>query len=165
MVKNFMFNNPYYQSSACQMQNYYKEPIYQMLQQVSYYVSLINKISKDSEFSLQTQFPAKRFFDKKLFSFFKKNDYPKLSVDPTRRIKNAFSVKIFTRNEIEMHHMSFVRLDLSQKIANSSGKELFKNIEDEIIKNHKKFNLESDKEKLKTIRIVDNIFNIEITDN
>ena len=49
-------------------------------------------------------------------------------VDPTRRMEPG-KCKIFTREEIEMHHMSYVRKDIKVKLTNSSASPNFKNID------------------------------------
>jgi hypothetical protein len=97
-VKNFLKNNIEYDSSACQMQTYYKAPSYCIDPPEDYYVSLIYKI-KDSNFSFV--------------------DFPVL-VDPTRRIQTE-NCAIFGRDVIEMHHMSYIRNDIRKKLENSSA--------------------------------------------
>lgn len=97
-----------YDSSACQMTTYYKEPIYRLDPKEEYYVSLLFKIRQGVEFVMGHPFPV--------------------LVDPTRRV-NPGNCKIFSRNEIEMHHMSYVRKDLRKKLQNSSASPNFKNID------------------------------------
>jgi hypothetical protein len=46
-------------------------------------------------------------------------------VDPTRRMDGGVSCKVFSREEIEMHHMSFVRKNITTKLNNSSAKGSF----------------------------------------
>jgi len=96
-----------YDSSACQMMTYYKEPIYQLDPPEDYYVSLLFKIKGGIQYVLGHPFPV--------------------LVDPTRRV-NPGKCKIFTRGEIEMHHMSFVRKDIAIKLSNSSAKGAFNDI-------------------------------------
>lgn len=90
-----------YDSSACQMTTYYKLPIYRIDPKEDYYVSLIYKIRNNVNYNLGHPFPV--------------------LVDPTRRM-DAGKCKIFTREEIEMHHMSYVRNNISSKVNNSSAK-------------------------------------------
>jgi hypothetical protein len=97
-----------YDSSACQMTTYYKEPIYRLDPKEEYYVSLLFKIRQGVEFVMGHPFPV--------------------LVDPTRRM-NPGNCKIFSRDEIEMHHMSYVRKDLRKKLQNSSASPNFKNID------------------------------------
>jgi len=91
-------------SSACQMSTYYKESIYQLDPKEEYYVTLPFKIKQGKEFIMGHPFPV--------------------LVDPTRRVEPG-NCRIFTRDEIEMHHMSFVRKNLSVKLNNSSAKSSF----------------------------------------
>jgi len=97
-----------YDSSACQMMTYYKEPIYQLDPPEDYYVSLLFKIGRGVQFVMGHPFPV--------------------LVDPTRRV-NPGKCKVFTREEIEMHHMSYVRNNLSTKLQNSSASPNFKSID------------------------------------
>lgn len=90
-----------YDSSACQMTTYYKEPIYRLEPKEEYYVSLLFKIKQEREYVIGHPFPV--------------------LVDPTRRMEPG-NCKIFTRDEIEMHHMSYVRKDIEKKVRNSSAK-------------------------------------------
>jgi hypothetical protein len=66
-VKNFLIKNPEYDSSACNMETYYKESKYKISPPEDYYVPLIYKITEVTEYSLGCNFPV--------------------LVDPTRRIK------------------------------------------------------------------------------
>jgi hypothetical protein len=90
-----------YDSSACQMVTYYKEPIYRLDPKEEYYVSLLFKIKQNREYVIGCPFPV--------------------LVDPTRRMEPG-KCKIFTREEIEMHHMSYVRNNIEKKVKNSSAK-------------------------------------------
>ncbi len=89
-----------YDTSFCQMVTYYKEPTYRLEPKEKYYVPFIIKIKPDTVYELI-------------------NDYPVL-VDQTRKVK-AGNCIVFSRNEIEMHHYSFVRKDISKKFKNSSS--------------------------------------------
>jgi hypothetical protein len=95
-----------YDASACQMVTYYKEPIYRLDPKEEYYVSLLFKIEEGKEFVLGHPFPV--------------------VVDPTRRMKST-NCKIFKREEIEMHHLSYVRKNIASKFNNSSAKVNFVN--------------------------------------
>jgi len=96
-----------YDSGACQMVTYYKEPIYRLEPKEEYYVSLIFKTQRGKSFIIGTPFPV--------------------LVDPTRCM-NPGKCKIFTREEMEMHHMSYVRKNIKTKLTNSSASTNFKNI-------------------------------------
>jgi len=97
-----------FDSSACQMTTYYKESIYRLEPKEEYYVSLPFKIRQGVEFVMGTPFPV--------------------LVDPTRRMESG-KFRVFTRDEIEMHHMSYVRKDLRRKLQNSSASPNFRNID------------------------------------
>jgi hypothetical protein len=84
-------------------------------------------------------------------------------VDPTRRM-NPGNCKIFTRDEIEMHHASYVRNDIAKKLFNSSSISSFGDIIEDLInyfndwkEGDKAFMPDRNKYELKK---VDNIFNI-----
>jgi hypothetical protein len=106
-LKKIMIDGDY-DSSACQMVTYYKNPIYRLEPKEEYYVPLIYKIRNNIEYVFAHQFPV--------------------LVDPTRRM-NPEKCKIFTRDEIEMHHMSYIRKNLRMKLNNSSAKSNFKSID------------------------------------
>jgi hypothetical protein len=112
-----------YSSSACQMTTYYKEPVYILDPKEDYYVSLLFKISGGVEFVMGCPFPV--------------------LVDPTRRME-AGKCKIFTRDEIEMHHMSFVRNDIRMKLNNSSANGSFNQIIDKIVNHYTKWEYPND---------------------
>lgn len=95
-----------YDSSYSQMKTYYKSFEYQLDPPEEYYVSLIYKINQ--------------------YSLFEMGKYSPVLVDPTRRM-DAGKYRIFKRDEIEMHHMSFVRDNLEKKLTNSSSIESFRN--------------------------------------
>jgi hypothetical protein len=97
-----------FDSSACQMVTYYKDSKYRLDPKEEYYVSLPFKIRQGIEYVMGKPFPV--------------------LVDPTRRM-DAGSCKIFSREEIEMHHMSYVRKDIRKKLQNSSASPNFKNID------------------------------------
>ena len=97
-----------FDSSACQMITYYKDSKYRLDPKEEYYVSLPFKIRSGVEYVMGSPFPV--------------------LVDPTRRM-DAGKFKVFTRNEIEMHHMSYVRKDIRKKLQNSSASPNFRNID------------------------------------
>ena len=95
-----------YDSSACQMTTYFKEPTHRLDPKEDYYVSLLFKITDDRNYVISFPFPV--------------------LVDPTRRMEPG-KCKIFRRNQIEMHHMSYVRKNIEKKVNNSSAKMNFQN--------------------------------------
>jgi hypothetical protein len=90
-----------YDSSACQLQTYWKNGEWVLDPPEEYYVSLIYKIRSGVDFVLGHVFPV--------------------LVDPTRRM-NPGNCKVFSRDELEMHHMSYVRKDIAKKLFNSSSR-------------------------------------------
>lgn len=101
-----------YDSAACQMSTYYKEPIYQLFPKEEYYVSLLFKIRPNVSYVFANRFPV--------------------LTDPTRSMEPG-NFRLFTRDEIEMHHMSFIRLDIETKLKNSSAKINFQNYIEEFL--------------------------------
>lgn len=104
-LKEEMINGGY-DSSYCQMKTYYKTWEYQLDPPEEYYVSLIYKINNYSLFEMGKQSPV--------------------LVDPTRRM-DAGKYRVFKRDEIEMHHGSYVRDNIRTKLENSSASVNFKN--------------------------------------
>lgn len=88
-----------YDTTYCQMKTYYKNWEYQLDPPEDYFVSLIYKIRPNI--------------------FFEFNTYAPVLLDPTRRMKIE-KYKIYQRDEIEMHHGSYVRDNLESKLNNSS---------------------------------------------
>jgi len=103
-----------YDSSYCQMRTYYKSWEYQLDPPEEYYVSLIYKLTNHSLFEM--------------------GKYSPVLVDPTRRMESGNSL-ILKREEIEMHHGSYIRDNIRTKLENSSASTNFKN-DIEKITNH-----------------------------
>lgn len=134
-----------YDSSVCKMKTYFKKPNYEVRPMNEYYVSLIYKIKQNKEFVMGHPFPV--------------------LVDPTRRMEPG-NCKIFTRDEIEMHHMSYVRKNIKSKLINSSSNSAFTHIDDfmrmfDSYEVGDTFFITSPPGNEKTV-LVDNIFDIEI---
>ena len=87
-----------FDSSACKMYTYYKYPFVRISPIESYYVPFINKIYKDTALG--------------------KTKYPVL-VDPTRSVSTC--KQFYQIDRPIMHHMSWVRRDIEQKLRNSSA--------------------------------------------
>jgi hypothetical protein len=88
-----------YDSTACQMQTYYKSPEFVLDPPETYYVPFIYKL--DNRYFGQTSFPVQ--------------------ADPTRKLRPG-KIHLFPRKELQMHHLSYVRKDIRQKLENSSAK-------------------------------------------
>ncbi len=112
-----------YDSSACQTVIYYKNAEHRLEPHEEMYVSLINRISEGQN-----------------FEFFR--GYP-LMVDPTRQMRPN-KLKTFTREEIEMHHMSHVRKNIRAKYENSSARQNFGNKIDGWVEHYNNWTLQPD---------------------
>lgn len=92
-----------YEGSACKMRHYYKLPIYELLPRDEInYVPFILKLRKGCRCLLGHPYPC--------------------LIDPTRSIDKVRKFKLFSRDELEMHHMSMVRKDMRSKVMNVSNK-------------------------------------------
>ena len=146
-LAKYDFINGDYDSSFCQMRTFYKSAEYQIIPLETYYVPLFYKIDKNTKFSFEFIAP-----------------YP-VKIDPTRRIKAGHCL-IYTRDEIEMYHYSYVRKSIVVKIENSSARNEQK-ITDSIINHYNNFNKITDggllvDNKLVNLIKVENIFNIRL---
>jgi hypothetical protein len=108
-------NEGNYDSSACQLQTYYKEPIYRLDPPEDYYVSLLFKINQNSEYSMSNRLPV--------------------LVDPTRCMTPG-NCKIFSREELQMHHFSYIRKNVRRKLQNSSAVVNFNDRLDKLVDYH-----------------------------
>jgi hypothetical protein len=143
-----------YDSSFCQMETYYKYPTCQLRPQwAGYFVPFLYKIRKGI---------AHEFIE---------NWDTDLFVDNCRRQEKG-NHYVFSRNELQMHHYSYLRKDIRSKYENTEYTTLL-NPEwiNKIENDYKQFNLKNNSEVsiLKSdgldkseFRIVDNQFNIEL---
>lgn len=100
-----------YEGSACKMRYFFKDPTYEMLPlEETNVVPLITKLRPGCRFMLAHPYPC--------------------LVDPTRTINMVRRFKIFSRDEIEMYHYSFVRRDLRKKLLNVSNRGNYEDIDD-----------------------------------
>ncbi len=103
-------------SSVCRLLTYYKKPTLQVTPPEDYYTSVFYKC--DSRiFQEGMQFPVK--------------------VDPARKMKPN-RLKIFGWEELTMHHYSYVRKDIREKLETQSASVNFKDRIDEIVKHYNK---------------------------
>ena len=143
------FESNDYDSSYCQMKTFYKYPTIELTPPETYYVPLFYKIKKDSKFDLVNR-------DK---------NYPVLA-DPSRCLKAGY-VRVFSREEIEMYHYSYVRKDIRSKVLNSSSQRSLEH-QEEIISYFNTYTEENDKVRLlgndsyNSVKKVKNKFNIKI---
>lgn len=104
-----------FDSSFCQMQTYYKSWEYSLDPPEDYYVSLIFKIKQDTSYVMGAPAPV--------------------LVDPTRRISPINKPLILKREEVQMHHGSYIRDNIKTKLTNSSASVNF-NKDIDMIVNH-----------------------------
>lgn len=134
-----------YDSSVCQMQTYYHSPLYRLTPPEEYYVPFIYKID-DREF--------------------KSMQWPVIA-DPSRQMKPN-RIKIFNRKELEMHHFSYVRVDIREKLNNASSSVNYKARIDDIATWYESWTypmkayLAGSEENYSEVEKVDNQFNIEL---
>lgn len=95
-----------------QMVTYYKDFNHRLEPKETYYVPGLHKINSNTIYDVNYPSPV--------------------LVDPTRKV-NGLKFKILEREDIEMHHMSYVRKDLNKKLNNSSANSNFNNI-NEVVK-------------------------------
>jgi len=98
-------------ASACQMQTYWKSPSFVLDPPEDYYVPVIYNID-DRLFDLRNRW--------------------QIPTDPTRRLTSN-RIRVFERHEIQMHHLSYVRLDIGTKLRNSSASGNFSKKIDRIV--------------------------------
>lgn len=132
-------------SSVCRLYSYYKLPTLQVHPPEDYYCSIFYKVNSRN-FVNGLQFPVK--------------------VDPARKMKPG-RLKIFSWEELAMHHMSYVRKDIEEKLRSQSASVNWPDKIEELVKYHQAFTngkaLWGGKE-LRNFQLkrVDNLFNIEI---
>lgn len=105
-----------YDSSVCKTKIFYKSSKFQLDVDIDTQVPLLYKISEQSEFIHNHEFPV--------------------LVDPTRRMKPG-KCKIFKPEEIIMYHMSYVRRDLEKKLINSSARVNFEDSIADVVEYYK----------------------------
>ena len=125
---------------------YYKKPTWQMTPKIkNNLVSFIHPVT--SEYAMVHKYPHR--------------------IEITRRLTPSNKIKIYSPDECVMHHMTYVRKDMTKKLKNSVTGGLYKI--DKFVEDFHKYNLGDrlivapDFLAKKTV-LVDNIFNIEIED-
>jgi len=121
-LKNKVIENDL-DSTYCQMKTYYKSWEYQLDPPEDYYVSLIFKIEPNQFYTFGGPSPV--------------------LIDPTRRIKIG-NHKIFSREEIEMHHGSYVRNNLETKLINSNIPNEYKTYSSKIVDHYNNWEYPND---------------------
>ncbi|KAJ5077151.1 hypothetical protein M0811_00471 [Anaeramoeba ignava] len=140
-----------YESTTCYQRYYFKKPIWELLPYDDLNcVPFIHKIDNGKPLRIASPYPV--------------------LTDPTRRMENCSQSFHFTRDVVEMHHMSFVRKNMKSKITNVSNKANFDLDPQEFLKKFEKWEPSQGvlhphpyfQKYFKSINIVENIFDIEI---
>lgn len=90
-----------YDGSVCRLYTYYKKETWKLKPLEDYYVPFIHKIKPKMEIG-QVRYPYK--------------------ADPTRKVGGVEKMREFKREELMMHHYSWVRDDIGRKLRNSSAR-------------------------------------------
>lgn len=101
-----------YDFSLVPFVNYYKDPCYLVPKQKNLFVSFIHPVSNSYE--INPNFPFR--------------------IEITRKMKNCDKYKVFSSDEVLMHHMTYVRKNIRTKFENSCNKN-HQDIE-ELCRNH-----------------------------
>lgn len=140
-VKKYMFENPNCDFCMCPYNVYYKDPTYLVFPSQELKITLIAPV--DNEYENSVNFP--------------------FAIETTRKFKNFNKYKVFSANEIIIHHFSYVRKDLRKKFSNSDNAQFYKL--EKFYQNYDKYklgdNLNIIPDYINRITIqTDNIFNI-----
>ena len=127
-----------FDTSFCQMVTYYKKPNLILNPKEKYYVPFIIKIKPNTEYKLFISYPYE--------------------IDQTRQTDVGNCIT-FMREELEMHHFSYVRKDIERKFINSSSVFPREQIDDVVL------NFYNYKEGGKAILLGERIFDTEKVDN
>lgn len=92
-----------YDFSMAPLEVYFKEPTYLVVPSQNLSVTFIHPVSND----------------------YQSGDFP-FKIEITRRLSNFASWRVFTKEEITIHHMSFVRKDIHKKFKNSDNGQFYK---------------------------------------
>ncbi len=111
---NFVLED--WDSSVCRLLTYYKKPTLQVTPPEKYYVSVFYKVNSRL-FVEGTPFPVQ--------------------VDPARKMRPD-RLKIFNWEELTMHHYSYVRKDIREKLNTQSASVNFKDRIEDIAKHYDK---------------------------
>jgi len=122
-------------STYCQLRTYYKDLNFQISPPEEYYVSLFYKIDKNSTYLFGCKAPVNVDPTRKMYTLphklivklYKIFGVKLKDIDPEKNV-------IFSREQIEMHHMSYVRDNFRKKIFNSSALCNFEKEAEEIVR-------------------------------
>ena len=98
-----------YEFTRISLYTYFKEPTWKLVPLENYYVPFICRLKDSTVVG---------------------NDHSNAYVDPTRAPKQMPKISDLPMSYIIMHHYSWVRRDIGQKLRNSSARDNFKSIDD-----------------------------------
>jgi hypothetical protein len=107
-----------------QMKTFYKTTQYVLDPPEAHYVSLFYNISDGNNYEYNAPAPV--------------------PVDPTRRMEIAGKVRLFRRDELEMLHLSYVRMHLRAKLESSTASLNFARDIDRIVDHYERFDFDRD---------------------
>lgn len=96
-----------YNYSVVPIATYYKDPTFRVIPDQNLVVSFIHPVA--NEYTIDIPYP--------MFPF---------HMETTRRLKMVDNFRLFTRNEMTMHHMSYIRKDIHKKFKNSDNGRSYK---------------------------------------
>lgn len=119
-------------SSAVDIINYFKFKNLRIEEPAGMYVPFIHKIQKGKmALSLNSQYPV--------------------LVDRTRKGNPVNNFRLFKKEDIAMHHYSWVRNDIRKKVENSTARSAFYSIKEEITKSYNDFTINEKLVKIGTL--------------
>ena len=104
-----MIEDEKYDGTVVSLSTYFKSPKFKMIPSEDYFVPLIHEIKSVTKHSMICDYP---FY-----------------VDPTRKVIGVDNFLVLEPHQILMHHMSFIRDNIREKIENSSARENFSEID------------------------------------
>lgn len=110
-----------YDCSIVTNEMYYKDPTFMVTPSQNLLVTFIHPVT--NEYVVEKPTPT----------IFKK-------IEPTRRFKNYAKYKVFTKEEITIHHMSYVRKDIRRKLTNSDNGQYYNKL-DKFVDDFSKYQL------------------------
>lgn len=119
-----------YDSTACNLINYFKFKDLMIDEKSDYYVPFIHKIQKGKmHLGLESPYPV--------------------YVDKTRKGNPVNNFYLFKEEELQMHHFSWVRNNIEEKLINSTARPIFEPYRKEIVKSYNDFQREQKLIKIK----------------
>lgn len=133
-----------YDSSATQMDTYYKHPTWKLTPPEDYWMPFIYKMRPDTKVEQGGKYPVR--------------------VDPGVKVFPTGNFKAFSREEVTMHHYSMVRKDIRLKLSNSAASNNWRPTIDKKIREVMDYDIEKNPGvkyfQRRKIEIVKNKFNI-----